>query len=197
MSSLLTLLHQRCQEDWLIDYDRNKFYRVVETYRTQFQKLTQEHQSNQLLLNEREPWHFLALFLGAIAADCSVFIANPDWQAQEWHQIHRFITPDSKDAFAGVIGSQPYHVLPASTENAAIPRRSILIPTGGSSGNIRFAIHNWQTLSESVRGFQEYFQEEVINSFCMLPLHHVGGLMQFLRSLITGGKFALLPFSRF
>jgi len=31
-----------------------------------------------------------------------------------------------------------------------------MIPTGGSSGQIRFAIHTWETLMASVRGFQQY-----------------------------------------
>jgi O-succinylbenzoic acid--CoA ligase len=64
----------------------------------------------------------------------------------------------------------------------------IMIPTGGTSGKIRFAIHTWQTLTASVRGFQAHFSLNSINSFCILPLYHVSGLMQFIRSLITGGK---------
>jgi len=64
----------------------------------------------------------------------------------------------------------------------------IMIPTGGSSGQIRFAIHTWETLMASVRGFQQYFQLNQVNSFCVLPLYHVSGLMQFLRSFTTGGS---------
>ena len=70
----------------------------------------------------------------------------------------------------------------------------ILIPTGGTSGNIRFAVHTWETLIASVEGFRAYFGVESINSFCVLPLHHVSGLMQFLRSFTTGGKLVILPF---
>ena len=68
---------------------------------------------------------------------------------------------------------------------------SIMIPTGGSSGKIRFAIHTWETLTASVQGFQQYFEFDKINSFCVLPLYHVSGLMQFMRSFITGGKLAM------
>ncbi len=70
----------------------------------------------------------------------------------------------------------------------------IMIPTGGSSGQIRFAIHTWETLMASVRGFHQYFGEKPINSFCVLPLYHVSGLMQFLRSFTTGGRMVILPF---
>ncbi|MEG4865478.1 MULTISPECIES: 2-succinylbenzoate--CoA ligase [unclassified Microcoleus] len=71
---------------------------------------------------------------------------------------------------------------------------NIMIPTGGSSGKIRFAIHTWETLTASVQGFQEYFQLEKINSFCVLPLYHVSGFMQFVRSFTTVGKLVIQPF---
>jgi len=58
-----------------------------------------------------------------------------------------------------------------------------MIPTGGSSGQIRFAIHTWETLMASVRGFQQYFQLNQVNSLCVLPLYHVSGLMQFCAPL--------------
>ena len=70
------------------------------------------------------------------------------------------------------------------------------IPTGGSSGKLRFALHSWKTLTASVSGLQQsglVHPTGVINSCCMLPLHHVSGLMQFLRSLLSGGRFWLLP----
>lgn len=69
-----------------------------------------------------------------------------------------------------------------------------MIPTGGSSGKMKFAIHTWETLMASVRGFTEHFLLNQVNSFCVLPLYHVSGLMQFLRSLTTGGKLVILPF---
>ena len=72
-------------------------------------------------------------------------------------------------------------------------RSGIMIPTGGSSGKIRFAIHTWETLTASVRGFREYFQVSNVHSFCLLPIYHVSGLMQFVRSFTTGGRLAILP----
>ncbi|MEB3220097.1 MAG: 2-succinylbenzoate--CoA ligase [Nostocales cyanobacterium 94392] len=74
------------------------------------------------------------------------------------------------------------------------PFSHIMIPTGGSSGKIKFAVHTWDTLTASVRGFQEYFQVDKINAFCVLPLYHVSGLMQFIRCFLTGGKLVILPF---
>ncbi|HEY9660418.1 MAG TPA: 2-succinylbenzoate--CoA ligase, partial [Allocoleopsis sp.] len=73
------------------------------------------------------------------------------------------------------------------------PQGWIMIPTGGSSGHIRFAIHTWETLAASVVGFQQYFNVDRIHSCCALPLYHVSGLMQFMRSFLSGGKLAIVP----
>ncbi|MEA5516880.1 2-succinylbenzoate--CoA ligase, partial [Nodularia sp. UHCC 0506] len=78
--------------------------------------------------------------------------------------------------------------------NTSFQAPYIMIPTGGSSGKIKFAIHTWETLIASVQGFTEYFQLTQVNSFCVLPLYHVSGLMQFMRSFTTGGKLAIAPF---
>jgi O-succinylbenzoic acid--CoA ligase len=69
-----------------------------------------------------------------------------------------------------------------------------MIPTGGTSGKIKFAIHSWQSLTASVKGFTKYLNQETINSFCILPLYHVSGLMQFLRSFLTGGKLTITSY---
>ncbi|MFM7441867.1 MAG: AMP-binding protein, partial [Snowella sp.] len=128
----------------------------------------------------------MALFLGAIAADFSVFIGNPQWQQQEWQQVEQLLN------LGGNYGKTI--VLPGSASNSLVPSPAILIPTGGSSGKIRFAIHTCESLSNSVAGFQQYFGVYSVNSFCVLPLYHVGGLMQFFRSFLTGGKLLTLPY---
>ncbi|MGF1540784.1 MAG: AMP-binding protein, partial [Pleurocapsa sp.] len=70
----------------------------------------------------------------------------------------------------------------------------IAIATGGTSGKIKFALHNLSTLTASVIGFCDYFQTETINFFCLLPLYHVSGLMQFFRSFLTGGKLEITDY---
>jgi O-succinylbenzoic acid--CoA ligase len=52
-------------------------------------------------------------------------------------------------------------------------------------------MHTWESLMASVIGFQQYFNLEQVNSFCILPLYHVSGLMQFMRSFSSGGKLAV------
>jgi o-succinylbenzoate---CoA ligase len=90
--------------------------------------------------------------------------------------------------------SPEFHHLPELPSPEINELATIMIPTGGSSGKIRFAIHTWETLTASVQGFQQYFQVNKINSFCVLPLYHVSGLMQFMRSFTTGGKLAIASF---
>jgi len=101
-----------------------------------------------------------------------------------------FLAPPRHRGAGGVKSVASKKEIGISTHHSAL----IMIPTGGSSGQIRFAIHTWETLMASVRGFHQYFGEKPINSFCVLPLYHVSGLMQFLRSFTTGGRMVILPF---
>ena len=68
------------------------------------------------------------------------------------------------------------------------------IPTGGSSGKIRFAVHTLSSLTASVLSFAQYFETRKINSCCTLPLYHVSGLMQLWRCFITQGKLVIFPY---
>jgi O-succinylbenzoic acid--CoA ligase len=139
-----------------------------------------------VLLTEADPEKFLAGFLAACIARCPLVLGNPRWMATELQQAMAIARP---------------HLLWGAPSRKPVPKYAsslkpgwILIPTGGSSGNLKFAIHTWETLVASVQGFQAYFQVAQVNSCCVLPLYHVGGLMQFLRSFTTGGTLAVLPF---
>ncbi len=90
------------------------------------------------------------------------------------------------------------HLSPQQDYPQAVESLWIGIPTGGSSGLLRFAMHSWKTLTASVSGLQQSQltrEDGVINSCCTLPLHHVSGLMQFLRSLLSGGQLKVIPWS--
>jgi o-succinylbenzoate---CoA ligase len=172
-----------------------------------------------VLIAETDPLLFVAAFIAAVSNNAAVVLTNPRWGRQEWEQIAGLVTPDvvfGEAAMAGPL-NPPFLNAPSgyilgdfetvlarkspsigglgggSRGNVATSLQSgdILIPTGGTSGQIRFAIHSWETLTASVEGFREYFGVDRINSCCVLPLYHVSGLMQLWRSLITGGTFAL------
>ncbi|HEY9644347.1 MAG TPA: 2-succinylbenzoate--CoA ligase, partial [Coleofasciculaceae cyanobacterium] len=136
-----------------------------------------------VLLSESDPQRFLAGWIAACAHQCPICLGNPTWTDAEWQQVFEQIQPEIG---WGRIPDNPR--LPPTV----IPAGWILIPTGGSSGKIRFVIHTWETLTASVLGFQQYFGVDRVNSCCTLPLYHVSGLMQLMRSLLTGGKLALV-----
>ncbi|GBE93599.1 2-succinylbenzoate--CoA ligase [Nostoc cycadae] len=200
MEQPLTYLQNLTQNDWLIADNSRQFQTIAEKlYLELTEILKQHHKPLKIILAEREPVKFLASFLAACAANCSVFLCNPDWGTQEWEQVFTLVQPD-------IIWGIDYHTYltraerPATANNTQHSSPSIqhseliMIPTGGSSGKIKFAIHTWETLTASVQGFTEYFQLTQVNSFCVLPLYHVSGLMQFMRSFTTGGKLVIFTF---
>lgn len=119
-----------------------------------------------------DPIAFLAQFLAAALDNRPIFLGNPHWQYQEWQQVKT------------LLGDRP----------PAMP--GIHIPTGGSSGQIRFAMHQWSTLGAAIAGMQAHFfpgqGNQPLNAVCVLPLYHVSGLMQILRALWTGGQIILV-----
>lgn len=154
-----------------------------------------------LLLCDPHPPTFLATFLAALLAGWNIAIANPHWSAPEWRSVIQRLNPDRIWGHDTDISTPD---LSCSDDSAPSPWRSvlsepaILIPTGGSSGEIKFARHTWSSLIASVQGFCNYFAPngEPINTYCVLPLHHVSGLMQVLRAWISGGQVALSTFKQ-
>jgi len=193
----------RLSDNWLIGGESREIAQIVDRI---FQQLTQNQAPETpkiIFLAESEPIQFIASFIAACATKSQIFLCNPNWVKSEWQQVFDLVQPDiilGKDALQHLTEMQfiasplekPKNNPQLPISNYQLPL--IMIPTGGSSGKIRFAIHNWQTLTASVQGFQQYFTVDKINSFCVLPLYHVSGLMQFMRSFTTGGKLAIQPF---
>ncbi|MGK7872802.1 MAG: 2-succinylbenzoate--CoA ligase [Xenococcaceae cyanobacterium] len=198
MEQLLTYLKQRGGEDWLIGYDNNQFNRLTEELYGQLTQLSKGRKPPKILLGEQNPIRFLASFLAAVAANCPIFLCNPHWVQKEWQQVFDLVQPDliwglgTGDWGLGTGNWEDINL--SSSKLKTQNPKLIMIPTGGSSGKIRFAIHTWETLTASVRGFHRYFGEKTVNSFCVLPIYHVSGLMQFLRSFLTRGRLVILPY---
>jgi len=204
MADPLTHLKQRIQENWLLDQtdDNDVSQRFVSLAERRIQELRQVTSSGTpplILLTEVDPVKFLANFIAACVMNCPIFLGNPNWVSAEWQQVENLMQPDL------IWGDLVQIKLAADQDGGTLERRSqpslssknrswIMIPTGGSSGQVRFAIHTWDTLTASVWGFQQHFQTDQINSCCVLPLYHVSGLMQFLRSFLSGGQLLMLPF---
>jgi o-succinylbenzoate---CoA ligase len=121
-------------------------------------------------IDTANPIEFLVEFWAAVLSNKSVLIHNPQWGKKERQQLQQLLDREPL--------SQP---------------GQILIPTGGTSGELKFAIHSPKTLSAAVAGFQEFYGVTAINSYCILPLHHVSGLMQLWRSSTTNGRLIIAP----
>ncbi len=119
------------------------------------------------VVREREPEAFRRAFVAAVARGGQVALANPDWGTQERAEFERLIArrPDTVSAERGWL----------------------LIPTGGSTGGVKLARHDQATIAAAVRGYATFFDETPINAVGVLPLHHVGGLMGWLRCVLTEG----------
>ena len=197
MERPLNYLHNLPKDDWLIGYNSRQFNQIAQELYLELTQLSASGIPPKIILAEREPLRFLASFIAACAANCPVFLCNPDWGTQEWQQVFDLVKPDIIFGVGhgawGMGNGNNNTQCPMPNAQCPIPNH-IMIPTGGSSGQIKFAIHTWETLIASVQGFTEYFQLKQVNSFCVLPLYHVSGLMQFMRSFSTGGKLAILPF---
>lgn len=204
--SIHDYLHQRWGQPWLVGLDNQQFWQVVSDRSATLQQLPSP---GKVLIAESDPRLFLASFFAAVSTNWEIFLCNPGWGSWEWQQVADLATPDLvwgevKPLVQSAIGSQLADKLagkvlsqvpqPPTLGEADVQSSPIHIPTGGSSGQVKFATHSWSTLMASVSGFQQYFQVDAVNTYCVLPLYHVSGLMQALRSLTSGGQLAIQSF---
>lgn len=140
-----------------------------------------------IFIAETNAINFISAFFAGIISKSCIFLINPHWQQQEWQEIEKIVTPDI------IFGEINY---PFAKQFQILPKfEAIMIPTGGTSGKVKFAIHTWKTLTASAKGFYQYFDFLPVNSYCCLPLYHVSGLMQIIRSFISQGNLIINSFS--
>ena len=130
---------------------------------------TPRQPARRILISEAEPRKFMAAFAGAVAGDAEIFLCDPKWGAAERAQVDE------------LLGSG----LPAPGSQLGY----LMIPTGGTGGRVRFARHDAATIAAAVRGFSAHFSLSQINAAGVLPLHHVSGLMGWMRCALTGGEY--------
>lgn len=180
-------------------FNNRELYKVICVELKQISLFIEKHHKKpRIFIVEVDPVKFLAVFLAGVIAEVDLFLCDPAWQQQEWLQVLEIVEPDlvcgdrfRKDLIAKVRST----VENAVSSRSDLPEQPlIMIPTGGTSGKIRFTMHSWDTLAASVRGFKDYFNYQKINSFCTLPLYHVSGLMQFVRSLLTRGELIICSY---
>jgi O-succinylbenzoic acid--CoA ligase len=118
-------------------------------------------------ITEADPGRFMEAFGRGVAAGGRVFLADPTWGTRERAQ------------FANLVDR------PVTLD----PRGWLCVPTGGSSGALKLARHDEETIASAVRGFTAHFGAGPVNAIGVLPLHHVSGLMAWMRCLLTGGVY--------
>ncbi len=169
------LFCQRLRGGWLVCQDGATIVDAAERIRHRaIQYLTKftQSQPNHISIATHDPIEFIATLMAGWRLGLPIFLCNPHWGTSEWEQV---------SSLTGRVDLQQHRDL-------------IMIPTGGSTGAIKFVIHNWKTLSASVWGFQDFYEVDKINAVCTLPLYHVSGLMQLFRSLLTDGKLLIVDF---
>lgn len=119
---------------------------------------------------------FRRQFANAAAGTGEVFLADSRWGAAERSQVDAArnrvrVAADAGDGW-------------------------LMIPTGGTGGRLRWARHDERTLAAAVGGFCAHFGVERVHAAGMLPLHHVSGLMAWLRCALTGGTTLPLEWGR-
>src|SRR5271170_7448566 len=122
------------------------------------------------IVQSADPREFMTSFSEAVAAGGNVFVSNPSWSPAERAELGKL----------------------AEKERSS-ERGWLMIPSGGAGGGLKLARHDGWTLSAAVNGFCSHFELGPVNSVCVLPLHHVSGLMAWMRSALTGGVFIPWP----
>ena len=193
-SQILNILDSQTVNQWLVNHDSLELLDSTHIFIKVFTDFRDKYNFKPtILLLEAEPIRFMAGFLAAIALEFPVFVGNPHWQNSELEFVLKLIQPNLIVARSlQIIARQSKEQ--TNTIKKFKPHSFIGIPTGGSSGQIRFAIHTKDSLTASAKSFANYFKTPIINSYCTLPLYHVSGLMQLWRSLITQGKLAIVPY---
>ncbi|WP_255401079.1 AMP-binding protein [Opitutus sp. GAS368] len=150
----------------------------------------------------------------AVAGDGEVFLGSPAWGANERAQLKEHLSLNGPSAVPQVCsaisapsapsglsasvsqsenrGQTPGGQQPATARSQiSQPAASgwLMIPTGGTSGRLKFARHDEETLAAAVGGFSRHFGLAQVNAAGVLPLHHVSGLMAWLRCALTGGEY--------
>lgn len=128
---------------------------------------------------ERAELKALALATGVAQARGEfVFLCDPGWgEAENRAAAEQMAQADALGAEAAEAGW-------------------LCIPTGGTSGRIRFARHDEQTISAAVSGFCLHFGVARVNAVSVLPLCHVSGFMAQARCAVTGGEFLIWDWKR-
>lgn len=147
------------RRNWIAGISGEDFYRGVLHARKSL-----EEKGAACILRETNPFVFAEQFFAATALRLPVALANPNWGAREAAQFDHLMQQEAPTA------------------------GTIRIPTGGTTGGVKLAIHDWASLQAGASAVQNFLGGGPVDACCVLPLYHVSGLMQLLRSFLSGGS---------
>ncbi len=133
--------------------------------------LVAEARREPVVIEDRDPRRFMAALAAATAQGGVVMLAGDTWGNSERQQLAAL------------------QKLAATTPATAAGKGWLCIPTGGTGGQLKLARHDEDTLAAAVGGFCRHFALTQVNAAGLLPLHHVSGLMAWLRCALTGGEY--------
>ena len=136
----------------------------------------------------RDPAKFFADVLAAVEKQRPVVLANPQWGDSERVQAAAQI---QTGRWLGDELARWPRMKPAQAFEAKAWAGTILIPTGGTGGRVRWAIHTWATLAAAARAQVNSLEAEGCTHVSTLPPWHIGGLMPAVRALETGGTLLI------
>lgn len=144
-------------------------------------------------LAERTPLEYLAGLFAAAEKEMPVALINPRWGIAECAQAAAQIDPEIW------LGPKPRY-WPAPGKVPRFEAKSwhgtLWIPTGGTSGQVRWAVHTWKTLAAAACALIEFLEIPGAVHVSTLPPWHVSGLMPAVRARETGGKLGLEDWKR-
>jgi O-succinylbenzoic acid--CoA ligase len=147
-------------------------------------------EARNVFISESDPARFMAAFAQAVANGGNVFLCDPAWGQNEREELAVRTTNQILAESKQTAALSRSEILNLKSEISGVSARGwLMIASGGTSGQLKFARHDQDTLRAAVEGFNAHFNVSRVNAVGMLPLHHVSGLMAWMRCALTGGKF--------
>ncbi|MGJ8637915.1 MAG: AMP-binding protein [Opitutaceae bacterium] len=168
------------KRDWIEGISGEAFYTQVQVARELIERLPVADQGRGVLIAETNPIEFAVALFAAVSLRVPVVLANPRWGRIEWDAFQSLVNP------ALSFGDCAFE--PKKLYFDSLQQGSILIPTGGTTGGVKLAKHTWSSLSVAAHAVADFLGGGPINSCCCLPLFHVSGLMQLVRSFVSVGR---------
>lgn len=146
---------------------------------------------NGVAVFHRDHATFLAAVATAWGAEEPVFLGNPHWGPEELAEAMRLIPQGTT-----VVGMELIPMGPAPAGWPANWRGRTMIPTGGTGGRVKFAVHDPSSLAAAVRTLGDFLSARglgpTLHGATLTPPWHVSGLMPFVRAALTGGRHVTL-----